>query len=121
MILSNLNLIKSKKNIGLLYILSIYYLINIINLKLNSSNNFFSFYTKEERLTSIGNYQYYKNNYNFLNFIKNINLPLDQLYFSYKNIIDFYNINNDLIFYLDIYKQVSKLKLNKIQYLNLFT
>lgn len=93
------NLFKAKKNLGIIFILIIYYLEKIIKLKLQTFVNFKKFYTKEERLESIGNYYQLLNN-SFKLYIKSYSkISKNELYFNYINILDHYNLNLELKYY----------------------
>lgn len=78
---------------GIIFLLIIYYLNILINLKLFKFINFHKFYFKEERLESIGNY-YQMLNFSFKLYIKNNSkISRNELYFNYNYISDNYNIH----------------------------
>lgn len=87
------------KNLGLIFILIIYYLDILINLKFKNFINFQKFYSKEERLESIGNY-YQLFNSSFKLYIKNnIKISKNELYFNFHNITDHFPLNLELKYY----------------------
>lgn len=93
------NIFKTKKNLGIVFILIIYYLEKIIKIKLQTFINFRKFYTKEERLESIGNY-YQLLNDSFKLYIKSYSkISKNELYFTYTNILEHYNLNLELKYY----------------------
>jgi len=93
------NIFKTKKNLGIVFILITYYLEKIIKLKLQTFINFRKFYTKEERLESIGNY-YQLINDSFKLYIKSYSkISKNELYFNYTNILEHYNLNLELKYY----------------------
>jgi hypothetical protein len=88
-----------KKNLGIIFILIIYYLDRFIKLKLQNFINYKKFYTKDERLESIGNYYQLLNN-SFKLYIKEYSkISKNELYFSYTNILEHYNLNLELKYY----------------------
>jgi hypothetical protein len=95
------NLFKTKKNLGIIFILLIYYLEKIIKFKLNTFINFKRYYSKDERLESIGNY-YQLLNHSFKLYIKsNSKISKNELYFNYANILEHYNLNLELKYYIN--------------------
>jgi hypothetical protein len=98
MVLENFKIIKNF-NYGLILILLTYYLNKIINLKLNNYINILKFYSKEERLDSIGNYFKFSN-ISFKLYCKNFSkIPKTEYYFNYLIINDYYFFNLELKFY----------------------
>jgi len=86
-------------NLGLIFLLINYYLEKLINLKLMNFINFQKFYSKDERLDSIGNY-YQMINSSFKLYIKNhIKISKNELYFNYFNIVDHYTLNLEFKYY----------------------
>jgi hypothetical protein len=86
-------------NLGLIFILIIYYLEKLINFKLINFINFQKYYSKEERLESIGNY-YQMLNCSFKLYIKmNSKASKNELYFNHFNISDHFSISLDFKYY----------------------
>lgn len=107
--------IKQNINIGLLLILLVYYIVDLINIKIKHFKNFLKFYTKDERLGSIGNYYLISNSYNFTIFINTIKMLKNELIFDFTNYI--YFIKNPFEF--ELYTSMIKSKLNFSKYNNL--
>ena len=101
----------------MIFLLIIYYLNNLINLKLCNFINFQKFYSKEERLESIGNY-YQIINSSFKLYIRdNCKVSKNELYFNYFNIIDHFSLNLELKYY---YNYLTKTyNLSKINFFEL--
>lgn len=76
-------------NLGLLLLLLVYYLIELINLKTHFFKNFIKFYTKDERLGSIGNYYLFPTLTNFTLYITTLKALTNELFFDFTNSIYF--------------------------------
>jgi hypothetical protein len=114
-ILNNLNIIKNL-NYGLILILITYYLNKLINIKLIQYINILKFYTKEERLDSIGNY-FKINNISFKLYCKNFSkISKTEHYFNYIYLNDYYFFNLELKFYSFYFNNINN-QLNKFEYL----
>jgi hypothetical protein len=115
MVLENLKIIKNL-NYGLILVLITYYLNKIINLKLNEYINVLKFYTKEERLDSIGNY-FKISNISFKLYCKNFSkISKTEYYFNYLYINDYYFFNLELKFYSFYFNNLNN-QINKFDYL----
>lgn len=104
-------------NYGLTLILIVYYLNKLLNLKLINFINQLKFYTKDERLESIGNYyQFLETSFSLYcrNYCK---ISKNEHYFDYENIIDNFENNLGLEFYFSFFNKKSNLIINQ---LNLF-
>jgi len=96
-------------NLGLILVLVTYYIVNMIFLKINFQKNHIKFYTKEERLESIGNYLIF-NTLNFSEYCKNnIKSLRNENFFSNQLISEHYLTTKDLSFYKEI---INSTKLN---------
>lgn len=97
-------------NLGLIFLLSIYYINNLLNIKFINFINFQKYYTKEERLDSIGNY-YQMFNTSFKLYIKNNSkIAKNELYFNYNNLTDYFFFNLELKYYYTFLVKNSTLK-----------
>lgn len=86
-------------NLGLVFLLVNYYLERLINSKIINFINFQKYYSKDERLDSIGNY-YQMINSSFKLYVKNhIKIPKNELYFNYFNIVDNFTLNLEFKYY----------------------
>jgi hypothetical protein len=104
------NLKNKNMNLGLIFILLIYYLEKLINLKLSHFINFQKYYSKEERLESIGNY-YQMLNSSFKLYIKNnCKISKNELYFNYINISDNFYISLDFKYYINYINKIQSFK-----------
>jgi hypothetical protein len=97
--------------LGLLLLLLVYYIVDLINVKTKHFRNFTKFYTKDERLTSIGNYYCFENLNDFTNYISSIKMLPNELLFDLTNYI--YFIKHPFEF--NIYQTTLKSKLNIIK------
>ena len=89
----------------------VYYIVDLINIKTKHFKNFVKFYTKDERLGSVGNYYLISNSNNFSIYINTIKMLKNELVFDFTNYI--YFIKNPFEF--DLYLSIisSKLYLSK--------
>lgn len=76
-------------NLGLLLLLLVYYIIELINIKTCSFKNFIKFYTKDERLGSIGNYYLFSTLTNFSSYLITLKSLTNELIFDFTNSIYF--------------------------------
>lgn len=101
-------LLKQKHNFGLILILLIYYITDLINVKIQHFKNFLKFYTKEERLSCFGNYYIFSNLNFFTNYINSVKMLEDELLFDVTNYSFFMKHSFDF----DNYQNMLKYKLN---------
>ena len=83
----------------MIFILIIYYLTKLINIKIINFINFQKFYSKDERLESVGNYYQMITNSFKLYSRNNSKISKNELYFNYLNIIDNFSLNLEFKYY----------------------
>lgn len=105
--------LKNTFNLGLLLLLLIYYITDLINIKIKHFKNFIKFYSKDERQGSIGNYFCFNNINNFTIYISSIKMLKNELLFDLTNYVYFIKQSSEF----DIYQTTLNSKLNKIKML----
>lgn len=88
-----------------------------MDFKLIFFKEFEFFYSKEERQNSIGNYNLINQQYNYKNIKYSIKQSKFNLIFDFRNIIDFYNLSNNISFYKSILIQNKDFKISDIDLL----